>query len=118
MYPSDKHWGHPTTNSRESGSLISKAHKIVKQAFNMGQLKGSFDDEEKRRKRMGNWKVVDLKSAIPFWERLGRTPRGTTESRVGLTTPLGVLFLKNKADGMALFEYALSQRYVHLGLLM
>jgi hypothetical protein len=118
MYPSDKHWGHPTTNSRESGSLISKAHKIVKEAFNMGQLKGSFDDEEKRRKRMGNWKVVDLKSAIPFWERLGRTPRGTTESRVGLTTPLGVLFLKNKADGMALFEYALSQRYVHLGLLM
>jgi hypothetical protein len=61
---------------------------------------------------------VDLKSAIPFWERLGRTPRGTTESQVGLTTPLGILFFKNDADGMALFEYALSERYVHFWLLL
>jgi hypothetical protein len=50
--------GYATTNSRESGGLISKAHKIVKEAFNMGQLKGSFDDEEKGRKRMGNWRVL------------------------------------------------------------
>lgn len=38
--------------------------------------------------------------------------------RVGLTTPLGILFFKNDADGMALFEYALSECYVHLGLLV
>jgi hypothetical protein len=58
VYPSDKHLGHLAPTRKETDSLISKAHKIVKEAFNMGQLKGSFDDEEKRRKRVGNRRVL------------------------------------------------------------
>jgi hypothetical protein len=47
----------------------------------MGKLKGSIDDEEKRRKGIAFRKFVDLDPAFPFWERLRGTRRGDNRTK-------------------------------------